>query len=151
MKLSSWIFILNVIHTVLPLGMFESDFTLCWEWPGCALWECAHKMQTVPSLSTDDIYNIIELKMCLIKVDPYLQICRQCHVDLLSIWGHSVEQQGVMHGAVPACFKSVKGSAKRALSSQLMPFIKHYLAILFLFSTTNNRSQWDIHQPTAWH
>lgn len=37
-----------------------------------------------------------------------LQICRQGHVDLLSIWSDSVEQEGVVQGAVPHCLETVE-------------------------------------------
>lgn len=39
---------------------------------------------------------------------PDLQICRQGHVDLLSIRSDSVEQEGVVQGAVPHCLEAVE-------------------------------------------
>lgn len=37
-----------------------------------------------------------------------LQISRQGHVDLLSIWSDAVEQEGVVQRAVPHCLKAVE-------------------------------------------
>lgn len=39
----------------------------------------------------------------------YLQVGRKCHVDLLPTWSNTVQQQGIMHGAIPSGLKSEKG------------------------------------------
>lgn len=47
-----------------------------------------------------------------------LQICRQSHVDLLSIRSDSVEEEGVMQGAVPHCLEAVESPDGNTLTNK---------------------------------
>lgn len=42
-----------------------------------------------------------------------LQVSRKGHIYLLSIWCHSIEEKGVMQGAIPNCFKPIESPGKK--------------------------------------
>lgn len=41
-----------------------------------------------------------------------LNISREGHVDFFSVRGNTIQEQRVMHGAIPRCFKLVKTPAE---------------------------------------
>ena len=42
-----------------------------------------------------------------------LNVGREGHVDFLAVRGDAVEQERVMHGAVPGCFELVEGPGRK--------------------------------------
>lgn len=50
-----------------------------------------------------------------VNVGVYLNVGREGHVDFLSVRGDTIQQEGVMHGAVPGCFKLVEGPRKKQM------------------------------------
>lgn len=45
-----------------------------------------------------------------------LNVGRERHVDLLPVRGHAIQQEGVMHGTVPGCFKLVEGPGRKQMT-----------------------------------
>lgn len=44
-----------------------------------------------------------------------LNVGRERHVDFLPVRGDTIQQEGVMHGTVPGCFKLVEGPGRKQM------------------------------------